>query len=71
MTSYLLNSAAKSYSPLGFLTSDENLYLEWFDELNKAVENGNVQIFKFDNGEVYFRYLEWDTDFFQIPTYRI
>lgn len=67
-----LNPIAKFYAPLGFLTNDKNIQLEWLDELNRAVETGDIEVFESTNGAlIYFRYLEWDTNFFHVPTYRI
>lgn len=63
---------AKFYPGLNFLTNDEDLCKEWFEELLSEIEKQNITVFKAQDGsEVFFRYLGWDSDFFKTPTYRI
>ncbi|MCE3269382.1 MAG: hypothetical protein K0R49_1636 [Burkholderiales bacterium] len=72
MNHLISRSSAKFYPSLNFLTNDEGLGKEWFEELFNAINKKDVHIFKAENGsEVFFRHLKWDSDFFNVPTYKI
>lgn len=64
-------SRLKFYSPVSFL----RVYEEEITEaqrcfLEESVEKGNILTWG-STPVLYYRYLSWDSDYFQVPTYRI
>lgn len=74
MNHLITRSAAKFYPSLSFLTNDTSVCNDWLDELINAVNKQEITVFKTTNGsgvELYFRHLNWDSDFFKTPTFRL
>lgn len=60
------------YAALNFLSNSEDSTKEWFEDFSAAVDKGELGLYKSAQGvEIYYRYLNWDSDFFAVPTYRI
>lgn len=60
------------YSPFSFLIDSELCAKEFLRDLEKDVANGIVSRFNDSDGNcIYYRNLNWDTNFFGIPTFRI
>jgi dTDP-4-amino-4,6-dideoxy-D-galactose acyltransferase len=60
------------YSPFSFLIETDLCAKEFLRDLERDVVNGSVSRFNDINGNcIYYRNLNWDTDFFGIPTFRI
>lgn len=72
MDKILSRPASKFYAAYNFLTNSDDSINEWYEELIAASNNKELLVFNAENGiEIYYRYLQWDSDFFGIPTYRI
>jgi dTDP-4-amino-4,6-dideoxy-D-galactose acyltransferase len=72
MDKILLHPVSKFYAPYNFLTNSSDSVNEWYEELVRAVDTEELLLFGTDNGvEIYYRYLKWDSEFFNVPTYRI
>lgn len=72
MDKILSRPASKFYAAYNFLTNSDDSTNEWYEELIAASNNKELLVFNAENGiEIYYRYLQWDSDFFGIPTYRI
>jgi dTDP-4-amino-4,6-dideoxy-D-galactose acyltransferase len=60
------------YSPYGFLNRLGSVGADWIGELAAEYRDGKVQAFDGGNSiTIYFRKLEWDSQFFAIPTFRV
>jgi len=60
------------YSPLSFLTNQAECARDFVSNLGKDLTEGKVSRFSVgDDICIYFRKLNWDTEFFGIPTFRI
>jgi len=60
------------YSPFSFLTDQAACARDFISALNRDQAEGRVSSFDAnDDIRIYFRKLNWDTEFFGIPTFRI
>lgn len=60
------------YSPFSFLIDTESCAKDFLRDLEKDVANGIVSQFNdIDGNCIYYRNLNWDSNFFGIPTFRI
>lgn len=66
-----LQERAYHYSPLGFLRGSEHILAESFlDKLQKSETAGKLKRFG-AHARLWLRHLEWDSDYFCCPTYRL
>jgi len=60
------------YSPLSFLTDQAACAEDFVNNMRKDLTEGKVSRFTAnDDIRIYFRKLNWDTEFFGVPTFRI
>lgn len=72
MGNILSERRASFYSPYGFLKGANSLGGEWLSELSQSLSNGGVQRFEDGSGvSICFKKLDWDTDFFGIPFFKV
>ena len=76
MTNIINSEKIAYYSPYNFLTNPrlgrQDWIQDWINELLVDVQSKQVDCFDGGHGiTIYFRKLDWDTDFFGIPTFRI
>lgn len=72
MDKILSHATTKFYSAFSFLSNSEDLTKQWHEEFAVSLAEKELELFKVNSGvEIYIRYLKWDSEFFNIPTYRI
>ena len=72
MNHILSHATTKFYSGFSFLSNSEDLTKQWHEEFLVSLREKELELIKMNSGiEIYLRYLKWDSDFFNIPTYRI
>lgn len=60
------------YSPYGFIRGANSLGNEWLSEISQSLSKGGLERFKDASGiSIYFRKLDWDTNFFGIPFFKV
>lgn len=60
------------YSSYGFLDRLGSAGADWIGELTAEFADGKVHAFDVGNGvKIFFRKLEWDSQFFRVPTFRV
>ena len=60
------------YSPYGFLRGSNSLGEEWLSEISQSISKGGIERFEDGSGVfIYFRKLDWDTDFFGVPFFKV
>ncbi|WP_313311922.1 hypothetical protein [Pulveribacter sp.] len=71
MINTISSERAFFYSPFGFLKGADDIGVAWLSELSQAICSG-VEVFEGNSGVlIYFRKLDWDTQFFGVPFFRI
>lgn len=72
MDNILSHTTTKFYSGLNFLSNSDDLTKQWHEEFLVSLAEKDLELFAINaEVEIYIRYLKWDSDFFNIPTYRI
>lgn len=60
------------YSPYGFLRGANSLGEKWLSEISQSISKGGIEHFEDGSGvSIYFRKLDWDTDFFGVPFFKV
>lgn len=72
MTDLIATERTGFYPPYGFLSRHNSGGEDWIGELAAEYAAGAVQRFDAGGGvAIYWRKLEWDTQFFGVPTFRV
>ncbi len=72
MDQILSRLTSKFYAGFNFLSNSDDSTKEWHEEFLAAVDKGELRLHESANGvKIYYRHLQWDSDFFAVPTYRI
>lgn len=72
MAKYFSEERAFFYSPYAFLRGANSLGEEWLSEINQSFSKDEIERFDDDSGvSIYFRKLDWDTDFFGLPFFKV
>ncbi len=71
MNSIVHRNRALFYSPISFIRGCDSVLIgKVLEELDKDIESDDVELFG-EESRIYIRYLHWDSEYFDCPTYRI